>query len=132
MEADTKTNECSFYSAVFPRRWVYSIKNKAPYYILAFFHPPALFVTLNMRLIYTLILCLGTIAGFSQVDSTTPAFRKYPTFPPLQLLLGDSATKYTKEDLPKKKPVLIMLFSPECSHCQHTAEEMVKHKEELK
>lgn len=25
-----------------------------------------------------------------------------------------------------------MLFSPECSHCQHTAEEMLKYKEELK
>lgn len=25
-----------------------------------------------------------------------------------------------------------MLFSPECSHCQHTAEEILKHKEELK
>lgn len=25
-----------------------------------------------------------------------------------------------------------MLFSPDCTHCQHTAEDMVKHKEELK
>ncbi len=25
-----------------------------------------------------------------------------------------------------------MLFSPECSHCQHTAEELQQHKEELK
>ena len=25
-----------------------------------------------------------------------------------------------------------MLFSPECSHCQHTAEELVQHKNELK
>ena len=25
-----------------------------------------------------------------------------------------------------------MLFSPECSHCQHTAEEMQQYKEELK
>lgn len=85
-----------------------------------------------MRFLITLILCIGTIAGFAQVDSTTPAFKKYPTLPPLQLLLGDSTTKYTKESLPKKKPVLIMLFSPECSHCQHTAEELVKYKDELK
>ena len=90
------------------------------------------FVSLTMKLLYTLILCLVALTGFSQVDSTTPAYRKYPTLPPLQLLLGDSATKYTKENLPKKKPVLIMLFSPECNHCQHTAEEMVKYKEDLK
>ena len=85
-----------------------------------------------MKLLYTLILCLGTLSGFSQVDSTTPPYRKYPTLPPLQLLLGDSTTKYTKDNLPKKKPVLVMLFSPECSHCQHTAEEMIKYKEDLK
>ena len=28
--------------------------------------------------------------------------------------------------------MLLMLFSPECSHCQHTAEEIVQRKEELK
>lgn len=85
-----------------------------------------------MRFLLTLILFLSVATGFSQVDSTTPPYKKYPTLPPLQLLLGDSATKYTKENLPKKKPVLIMLFSPECSHCQHTAEELVKYKDELK
>ena len=85
-----------------------------------------------MKFLITLFLSIITFAAISQVDSTTPPYKKFPTLPPLQLLLGDSATKYTKENLPKKKPVLIMLFSPECSHCQHTAEEFVKYKEELK
>ena len=85
-----------------------------------------------MKFLITLLLSFCTIVGFSQVDSTTPPYKKFPTLPPLQLLLGDSATKYTKDNLPKKKPVLIMLFSPECSHCQHTAEEFIKYKDELK
>lgn len=74
-------------------------------------------------------VCLSSLA---QVDSTTPPYKKFPTLPPLQLLLGDSTTRFTKENLPGKKPVLLLLFSPECSHCQHEAEELTAHKEESK
>ena len=63
---------------------------------------------------------------------TNPPYKRFPTLPPIQLLLGDSITKYTKENIPAKKPVLVMLFSPDCNHCQHTAEEMYKNKEALK
>ena len=62
---------------------------------------------------------------------TEPPYKRFPTLPPVQLLLGDSVTKYTKENIPGKKPVLVMLFSPDCSHCQHTAEEMYENREAL-
>lgn len=65
-------------------------------------------------------------------DTLQPPYKRFPTVPPLQLLMGDSTTQYTKKDLPKDKPVFFLLFSPECSHCQHTAEEIVKHKDDLK
>lgn len=77
-------------------------------------------------------LLLLSIVSIAQSDNTIAPYRRFPTLPPIQLLLGDSTTKYTKEHIPKKKPVLLMLFSPDCSHCQHTAEEMVQKKEEIK
>jgi thioredoxin-related protein len=77
-------------------------------------------------------LILLSYISFAQTDTALPPFKRFPNLPPIQLLLGDSTTKYTKEDIPKKKPVLLMLFSPDCSHCQHTAEEMVQRKDELK
>jgi thiol-disulfide isomerase/thioredoxin len=61
-------------------------------------------------------------------DITMPAYQRYPVVPGLQLLVGDS-TLYTNEHLPKKKPVLLMLFSPDCNHCQHEAEQLVANKE---
>lgn len=86
-----------------------------------------------MKFLFTCTFILLGIFTFSQSqDSILPAYKRFPTVPPLQLLLGDSATKYTKENLPKKKPVLIMLFSPDCDHCQREAEELVKHKDEIK
>lgn len=83
-----------------------------------------LFVVILLQFIVT--------SAFCQVDSLQPPFKRFPTLPPIQLLLSDSTTKYTKADIPKKKPVLLMLFSPDCSHCQHTAEELVKFKNETK
>lgn len=85
-----------------------------------------------MKFLCTLLLTIVTFAALGQSADPEPAYKRFPTLPPLQLLLGDSATKYTKESIPKKKPVFIMLFSPDCSHCQHTAEEMITYKEELK
>jgi hypothetical protein len=43
------------------------------------------------------------------------------------LLLTDSSRYFTKDDLAKKKAVMIMLFSPDCEHCQHKTEEIIKH-----
>ena len=85
-----------------------------------------------MKYLLFLSFLVAGIAARSQTDFTVPPYKRFPTLPPIQLLLGDSLTKYTKDNIPEKKPVLVMLFSPECSHCQHTAEEMYKNKEDLK
>ena len=82
-------------------------------------------------LLCLMILIGGTMAQAQMADTTLAPYLRYPTLPPLQLLLGDS-TKYVKDDLPRKKPVLLMLFSPDCSHCQHTAEELLQYKNEIK
>lgn len=81
--------------------------------------------------LFIIFLFLGVTSN-AQTQITEPPYKRFPTLPPIQLLLGDSTTKYTKEALPKKKPVLLMLFSPDCSHCQQTAEELPKFRKELK
>jgi thioredoxin-related protein len=84
------------------------------------------------KILSILLFIAFSCTAFSQVDTAQPPFKRFPTHPPLQMLLSDSVTKYTKNDLPKKTPVLFMLFSPDCSHCQHTAEEMIKYKDDIK
>jgi thioredoxin-related protein len=78
-----------------------------------------------------MLLFLSSVA-YAQNSPAEPPYKRFPTLPAIQVLLGDSTTKYSRDDFPKKTPVLLMLFSPDCSHCQHTAEEMVKAKEQLK
>ena len=78
-----------------------------------------------------LALCFPMLL-LAQSENTELPYQRFPSLPPIQLLLGDSLTKFTKQDLPKKKGVLVMLFSPDCSHCQHTAEELPKFTRALK
>jgi thiol-disulfide isomerase/thioredoxin len=48
-------------------------------------------------------------------------YAQYP-LPQFSVLLADSTTWYTKNDLPKRKKTIIMLFSPDCEHCKHETE----------
>ncbi len=71
--------------------------------------------------------------GFSQTDSTRkPPYLQFPTYPPVKLLMADSSTLFTKADLPKKSAVILMLFNPQCEHCQHETEQIVAHIDEFK
>ncbi|RYZ23044.1 MAG: hypothetical protein EOO16_06585 [Chitinophagaceae bacterium] len=75
-------------------------------------------------------LLLGGGSRAQGVPDSLP-YQRFPELPPIQLLLGDSVTLFKKDQLPKGKPVLVIVFSPSCSHCQHTAEELVKRKDSL-
>jgi thioredoxin-related protein len=71
-------------------------------------------------------------ACHSQPADTTAPYKKFPFYPPVKLLKADSSGFYTKESLPKKMPVMLMLFNPDCEHCQHETEEIVKNIEQFK
>ena len=78
----------------------------------------------------TLLLSLALATyffSFAQSDSIPQApYKRFPTIPPFKLLLIDSSTHFTKDDLAKKKPVMLMLFSTDCDHCKHETEEIIK------
>jgi peroxiredoxin len=66
----------------------------------------------------------NNICVFSQTEPE-PAYKRFPTLPPLQILLTDSATLFTEKQLKKHLPVFIFLFSPDCDHCQKETEELI-------
>jgi thioredoxin-related protein len=77
-----------------------------------------------------------SLTAFSQHDHQTdtvpaPATR-FRNFPPVKLLMPDSITYFTKEALPKNKPVLLMVFHPTCEHCQHETENITKNIDKFK
>jgi thioredoxin-related protein len=62
----------------------------------------------------------------------TPAYQRFPTIPPFKLLKVDSVTYVTKENLRKNHRTIIMFFSPECDHCKHQTEDLLKDMDKLK
>jgi thiol-disulfide isomerase/thioredoxin len=82
-----------------------------------------------------LLLCTLTLIilpGYSQNDSTLAPYKRFPSFPPVTLLLPDSVQHHIKDELPKKLPVMLMIFNPTCEHCQHETEEIIKHISQFK
>jgi len=75
-----------------------------------------------------LSLFVAGSAAFSQskkgTDNDSAPYLKVPYTPPFKILLTDS-TWFAKEDLPKHTPVVVMYFSPDCSHCQMEVKEIV-------
>ena len=81
-----------------------------------------------MKVICATLFLAISFSISSQGQSVIEApYKRFPTIPPVKLLLTDSSTFFTKEDLSKKKATMIMLFSPDCDHCQHETEEIIKH-----
>ncbi len=83
---------------------------------------------------YVLLFSLLALAktGFTQVDSTTAPYLRFPNFPPVKLLKPDSTSYFTKDELPKKLAVMLVLFNPQCDHCQHETEEIIKNIDRFK
>ncbi len=76
---------------------------------------------------------LVTAAVFAQGESAPePPYKRFPSYPPVKLMLPDSVSYYSKEDLPKKSPVMLMLFSPDCDHCQHETEQIIQNIDKFK
>lgn len=73
----------------------------------------------------------GMVSAQTGPDSTLP-YKRFPEVPPFKLLKTDSASFFTKADLKKNRPVLLMLFSPLCEHCQHETEELLKNMNDFK
>lgn len=74
------------------------------------------------KLLFIVSLFLVSHFGFSQASTSkdpTPPFISNPSIPDFSLYQAPDSTAFTNEDLHKRRPTLIMIFSPECGHCQH-------------
>jgi hypothetical protein len=80
------------------------------------------------KIIFSVLLSAFSFYSYAQTEMPKEApYKRFPSVPPMKLLLTDSSTYFTKEDIAKKKAVMIMLFSPDCDHCQHKTEEIIQH-----
>jgi thioredoxin-related protein len=69
---------------------------------------------------HIVILLFWMSSGFTLAAQTDSAlYLRFPVVPPFNLYKAPDSTKFTKNDLKKKKKTLLIIFSPDCDHCQH-------------
>jgi len=85
-----------------------------------------------MKIRLLLFILAFTVKGASAqtLPPDSPAYKRFPTVPPFNILQADSTT-LTKDKL-KRQATIIMYFSPDCEHCKHQWADMEKRMKELK
>lgn len=78
-----------------------------------------------------LIVAFAFTCSFAQQD-TTKLYLQFPDIPPFSITKVPDSSNFSKQDLTKKKPTLIILFSPDCEHCHKQTNELKKDIELLK
>ena len=76
-------------------------------------------------ILYIAFLVMAKVTA-AQTD-TSALYYKYPDVPPFTVIKVPDSTKFVKADLITKKPVIIMVFSPDCDHCTHEVKEIIAH-----
>lgn len=79
----------------------------------------------KLFLIFALLISAATT--FAQEEPEMPPYLKDPMVPEFEMLMLDSTTMFNTADIPDGQPVIIMYFSPDCSHCVSHIEQMLKH-----
>jgi thioredoxin-related protein len=80
-----------------------------------------------------IIIAICCIIAFQNVEAQTdnvdslPIYQRFPEVPVFSITRVPDSTKFTRDDLKKRKPTIIMLFSPDCSHCQVATKDMLAH-----
>ncbi|HQV06665.1 MAG: redoxin domain-containing protein [Chitinophagaceae bacterium] len=78
------------------------------------------------RLIFLFSFIGFSILSQAQTDADISPSQRFKLFPQAKLLLADSVHFFTKSDLKKNKPVMMIVFNPDCGHCQHETEALLK------
>lgn len=65
----------------------------------------------------------SSIISFAQTD-TSLLYLRFPIIPSFKLTNIADSSYFTKDNLKKKKATVIMVFSPDCEHCQEETKEL--------
>lgn len=66
-----------------------------------------------------------SISAMAQEDSTL-LYKRFPIIPSFKLINVADSSIFTKDNLKKKKATIIMMFSPDCEHCQAETKELTE------
>ena len=84
------------------------------------------------KLLLLFIISLKIYSVHAQDYDTIPPYEKDSLHIPSFTVLQTDSVFISDKKIPKDKPVVIIYFSPECGHCQITADEFSKKMKDMK
>lgn len=74
---------------------------------------------------YLLLLFIIAVSSvsFAQTD-TSLLYLRFPIIPSFKIINIADSSAFTKDNLKKKKATIVMVFSPDCEHCQEETKEL--------
>lgn len=75
--------------------------------------------------------CIIAVVGFLFVsaaiaqETNLPVYKQFPQVPPFDIVRVPDSTHFKKDGLKKRKPVIVIVFSPDCDHCQHATKDLL-------
>lgn len=78
-----------------------------------------------------LVVSIFIVLSFQQIsaqvkEDSIPAYERSQAVPPFNIMIAPDSTHFTKDQLKKKKALVIIIFSPDCDHCKHFTKELLE------
>lgn len=77
-------------------------------------------------LFFAFILMIANGVYAQNQSDELPVYKRFPELPKFTIMKSPDSTVFTRDNLPKKKATIIMLFSPDCGHCTQTMKQMLE------
>jgi thiol-disulfide isomerase/thioredoxin len=84
------------------------------------------------EILFLFFIALKISAAHAQDSDTIPPYEKDSLHIPAFTILQTDSSFINDKKIPNNKPVVIIYFSPECGHCQITADEFSKRMADMK
>ena len=79
------------------------------------------------KYIFGLLFLVVSGTGFAQAQTDSSLlYLRFPNVPSFRLVNIADSSIFTHNDLKKKKVTIIMMFSPDCEHCQAETKELTE------
>lgn len=104
-------------------RFGITLTNGANYLIAMFVICPNNIGPSMKKFFFLISFFLIGVATFAQ-DSLA-IYKRFPTVPPFKIINVQDSSFFKKDDLDKKKITMLIIFSPDCDHCQHVTKDLL-------
>lgn len=79
-----------------------------------------------LKCLFGFCLLLAGVAANAQADTSLPLYKQFPDLPPLSVYRYPDSARIVKDNLARRVNTMVMIFSPDCDHCQHATEDLLR------